>query len=252
MDRISPGRRPSGRAAGYHVWSELLFIHWRVPIAVLQPLVPAELTIDTFDGSAWIGLVPFRMSGVRPWWSPPVWGISQFPETNVRTYVHFQGRDPGVWFFSLEAANWLAVQMARRGWGLNYQWAKMSVAREGQRRIYKSHRIGSGVVCNVEADVGEPFPGGCDYLETKIANPGTLEHFLVERYFLYARQRVHLYQGQVHHRPYPLYTAQVARIEQHLLASHGIGSVSEPEHVLFSPQVNVEVFPLKQVCRIDA
>lgn len=250
IDRISPTRRPLGAAAGFHVWSDLLFIHWRVPVSVLQPLVPPELTIDTYAGSAWLGLVPFRMSGVRPWWSPPVWGISSFPETNVRTYVHFKGQGPGVWFLSLDAANWLAVQLARRGWGLNYHWARMSVRRRGAAIEYESRRFAGIGSFQATAEIGGPFSAGIPADGMRNAQPGTLEHFLVERYLLYAVRRGNIYQGQVHHRPYPLYEARLCEVNERLSAANGIELVDPPCHVLFSPRVQVEVFPLRRVAAL--
>jgi uncharacterized protein YqjF (DUF2071 family) len=250
IDRISPTQRPPGAAAGYHVWSDLLFIHWRVPASLLRPLIPRELTIDTYDGSAWLGLVPFRMSGVRPWWSPPVWGISSFPETNIRTYVHFKETGPGVWFLSLDAANWLAVQLARWGWGLNYHWAKMTVQRQGSKIEYQSRRVFGGAACEATAEIGDPFPQGLASGQTKIAEPETLEHFLVERYLLYASWRGSLYQGQVHHRPYALHSTQLISLNERLSAANGIALTEPPCHVLFSPRVDVEVFGLRHICHL--
>lgn len=250
LDRISPSQRPPTAAAGYHTWSDLLFIHWRVPVSVLRPLVPAELTIDTYDGSAWLGLVPFRMFGVRPWWSCAVRGISDFPETNVRTYVHFQGRDPGVWFFSLDAAKLMAVTLARWGWGLNYYWARMSVQREGSRIAYRSRRVMSGVVCHADVEIGEGLPSGVALGDTMVARPGTLEHFLVERYLLYARRQGKLYQGQVHHRRYPLHSAQLLNLNQGLLAANQLHVTDDPCHVIYSPGVSVEVFNLSRIAEI--
>lgn len=250
IDRIAPTRRPAGSPAGYHVWSNLSFIHWRVPASMLEPLLPRELTIDTYDGSAWIGLVPFQMSGVRPWWSPPVWGLSQFPETNVRTYVHFQGQDPGVWFFSLDAANLIAVQLARWGWGLNYHWAEMSVKRHGSRMTYHSQRRREAIACDVELEIGDPYSHGLEFDQSRIAKPETLEHFLVERYFLFASRYGSLYRGQVHHRPYPLFTSQLVRIQQQLLTANGIATSGDPCHVMFSPRVDVEVYGLRSICQM--
>lgn len=244
LDRISPSLRPPTTAAGYHTWSDLLFIHWRVPVSVLRPFVPAELSIDTFDGTAWLGLVPFRMFGVRPWWSCAVRGISDFPETNVRTYVHFQGRDPGVWFFSLDAAKLLAVTLARCGWGLNYHWARMSVQREGTRIAYRSRRVLTGIPCNIDVEIGEQLAGGLVHGDTTVARPGTLEHFLVERYLLYARRNGRLHLGQVHHRPYPLHSAQLLSLDQGLLAANELRVADDPCHVVYSPGVSVEVFSL--------
>jgi uncharacterized protein YqjF (DUF2071 family) len=101
IDRISPTRRPAERAVMKQRWAELGFLHWKMPAAKLAALVPPALTIDTFDDTAWVGLVPFTMTGVRPVWSPPIPGVSRFHEVNVRTYVHKNGSDPGVWFFRL-------------------------------------------------------------------------------------------------------------------------------------------------------
>ena len=132
-DRLTPTMRPAGSAIGYHRWTDLLFVHWRFPAEIVRPLLPPELTLDTWEGDAWVGLVPFYMSRVRPWWSPPVPGVSYFCETNVRTYVHFRGRDPGVWFLSLDASNSLAVRVARWRWHLPYFRAHMGLARTGRR-----------------------------------------------------------------------------------------------------------------------
>ena len=118
IDRIAPTRLPSGPVVMYHRWVDLLFLHWPVPVEMLRPLIPAGLEIDTFEGVAYIGLVPFTMTKLRPWWGPPVPGLSNFHETNVRTYVHNKGRDPGVWFFSLDAAQSIAVKIARVFWDL--------------------------------------------------------------------------------------------------------------------------------------
>ena len=95
-------------------WHELLFMHWPVPIEALARLVPDQLEVDTFGGTAWLGVVPFRMTGVAPRGLPNMPGVSAFPELNVRTYVTHRGEKPGVWFFSLDATNWLAVRVARK------------------------------------------------------------------------------------------------------------------------------------------
>src|SRR4051812_19283047 len=105
IDRIAPTHRPSGRTVMRQNWSDLLFLHWEVPVEALRLLLPPGVELDTFEGRAYVGLVPFTMTGVRPTLLPAFPPLSNFHETNVRTYVHFQGRDPGVWFFSLDAAN---------------------------------------------------------------------------------------------------------------------------------------------------
>ncbi len=243
IDRMAPTRRPQGRAIGYHCWSNLLFLHWRLPAERIAPLLPKRLTLDTWEGDAWIGLVPFQMSGIRPWWSPC--GFA-FAETNVRTYVHFEGRDPGVWFFSLEAANSLAVMVARRRWGLNYFRATMSVARTGEYIKYRSRRLwpgAAGASLSLDAEIGPPWPTAPE----GHAVAGTLEHFLVERYLLYAERRGELLKGQVFHRPYSLQSARVVALQETLLAAGGIEVKEPPCHAAFSQRVDVEIFPLAAV-----
>ncbi len=243
IDRLSPTQRPSGRAIGYHCWSNLLFLHWRVPSEMIAALLPQGLSLDTWQGDAWVGLVPFQMSGVRPRWFP--WGFA-FRETNVRTYVHCRGRDPGVWFFSLEAANSLAVEIARRFWGLNYFRASMSVTRAGDRVQYASRRLWpgpAGAHLSLDAEIGPQFPA----TNSGHAVPGTLEHFLIERYFLYCERRGRLLRGQVHHLPYALKSARAVSLQESLLAANGIEVCEPPCHAAFSERVDVEIFPLVSV-----
>jgi uncharacterized protein YqjF (DUF2071 family) len=235
LDRIAPSRRPRGQPAGYHRWSDLVFIHWRLPADEIAPLLPPQLTLDTWQGDAWVGLVPFRMSGVRPWWWPRG---AAFLETNVRTYVHFRGRDPGVWFFSLEANHRLAVMVARACWHLNYYWAEMTLRREGDVLTYASQRRAAGgsssrIVARIRAAT-PPCQAATD----------TLEHFLVERYLLYAVGAGRLWRGQVHHQPYVLQPAELIDLQESLLATNGIDVSDGPCHLLYSPRVDVEVFPL--------
>lgn len=235
IDRVSPICRPNRRPAGFHTWSDLLFVHWRLPAESIAPLLPPELTLDTWEGNAWVGLVPFRMSGVRPWWSP--WGL-RFLETNVRTYVHFRGREPGVWFFSLEANHWPAVKTARSLWHLNYHWAEMSFERLGERVCYRSRRRLATAASSIEIGIAgnqgaAPAPAG------------TLEHFLIERYLLYSRSPSgKLWRGQVCHRPYLLQSAELLHCEESLRRANGIPADGPPCHVVFSAGLDVEVFPL--------
>src|SRR5581483_2974071 len=120
MDRIAPTREPSQPVVMHQNWHHLLFLHWEVPPEELQRLVAPELTIDTFEGKAYVGLVPFTLTGVRPVMTPPLPWISSFHEINVRTYVHLRGQDPGVWFFSLDASSTIAVAAARAAYKLPY------------------------------------------------------------------------------------------------------------------------------------
>jgi hypothetical protein len=175
------------------------------------------------------------MSGVRPRWWP--WGAT-FLETNVRTYVHSQGRDPGVWFFSLEANHRLAVKIARAWWHLNYHLAEMTRQRDGDVLRYQSRRRSSPQGgSSIEGRVQQLTPA-------KTTQVGTLEHFLIERYLLYAGTADKLWRGQVHHRPYLVQPAELIHLEESLLAANGMTVVEAPCHVLYSARVDVEVFPL--------
>lgn len=204
------------------------------------------MTVDTFDGDAWVGLVPFKMRKVRPWWSPPVPGISSFYETNVRTYVHHRGQDPGVWFFSLDAASSLAVRVARWKWNLNYFKATMHSTRHQEILRYESRRPFRkpiSVFSNVETLLPEVNPRSL----LRSAEPNTLEHFLVERYLLYAfdpRARSY-WRGQVHHPAYKYCPVELLKCNQTLLEASGINVDAIPESVLYCPGVDVEIFPLK-------
>lgn len=246
IDRLAPRIRPAGSVVGYQTWSDLLFVHWRVPAAELRPLLPAEVAIDEFDGSAWVGLVLFHMSGVRPWWFPALPGVSDFHETNVRTYVTYRG-EPGVWFFSLDAANSLAVRVARWRWRLRYFFAEMSLARRDSLIEYRSQRLWPLPLpghTDVVAEIGDWWPNGGPQGEARL---GTLEFFLTERYLLFTELAPgRIARGQVHHRPYPLQTATLHRCEQTLLSAAEINVVFPLTHVLFSPGVSVDIFPLRE------
>lgn len=183
-------------------WCDLLFAHWPVPPAWLRPHVPAGLELQSFEGSAWIGVVPFRMENVRPRLVPPVPGWSAFPELNVRTYVSAGGK-PGVWFFSLEAAQPLAVRLARSFFHLPYMDARMQVGYQDDWVRYVSTRTHQG---EPEAEFqGRYRPLGPVYR----SHPGTLEHWLTERYCLYsADARGQIWRGEIHHPPWPLQAAE--------------------------------------------
>ncbi len=223
-------------------WSHLLFLHWPVPAESVRPWIPEVLDVDTFEGQAYVGLVPFTMTGVRPVWAPATPGLSRFHEVNVRTYVHHRGRDPGVWFFSLDAASAVAVVLARRIWHLPYYHARMSLTIErtasGTVVRYASARRGPGPAagCAIRyAPSGVPAP----------AVPGTLASFLAERYILYCHTGSRLRRGRVHHTPYPLQPAVVERLDESLLAAAGLARPDVTPLAHYAAGVRVRVFPLE-------
>ncbi len=250
IDRIGPTHRPDRRAVMRQKWRELLFVHWPVPPEVVRPLVPPQLELDLFEGRAYLGLVPFTMTGVRPVGLPPVRGLSSFHETNLRTYVHLEGRNPGVWFFSLDAANSCAVRFARTFFHLPYHRAKLFLEREPAGSTGQSTTI-------VYAGVRQwPAPLPAAYAiraattgAVQPALPGTLEHFLAERYILYASWQGGLYEGRVHHTPYPLQTAQILSLDETLLLAASLHRPDTAPLAHFAAGVDVEVFALRRAER---
>ena len=242
IDRITPTLRPTGRRVMRQQWRDLLFLHWEVSPAQLQTLLPSELTLDIFDGKAYVGLVPFTMRNVRPIWSPSVPPLSNFHETNVRTYVHYKGHDPGVWFFSLDAANPIAVQIARLWFKLPYYYARMRLEKTASSIHYVTERLWPA-----------PVPAACHVDWTteagiRHAEPNTLEYFLIERYILYAYRNGCLYSGQVHHPAYPVQNAAVGPLGENLIAQAGITRPDTlPPLVHYSAGVDVDIFPLRRV-----
>jgi uncharacterized protein YqjF (DUF2071 family) len=180
-------------------WQQLLFAHWRVDPKVVAPLIPAGLEVDTFDDSAWIGVVPFLMNNVHPRATFNVSGLSRFPELNVRTYVKRDDK-PGVWFLSLDAGNPVAVRIGRGLFHLPYYNAAMTISREGDWVRYTSHRKGAEV--NFE---GKYRPIGDIYR----SQPGSIDEWLTERYCLYTGDaQGRIMRLDIQHRPWPLQPAE--------------------------------------------
>jgi uncharacterized protein YqjF (DUF2071 family) len=234
-----PPKRPPGRPAGFQRWRHLLFLHWPVESAIVQAQLPAELEVETFDGTAFVGVVPFTMKDVSPWWSPSVPGISNFHELNVRTYVRRAGVS-GVWFFSLDAASSLAVMLARSGWHLPYHRARMSLEVEADRvRYHSTRRWPKPVPADLDVDyrIGEARGH---------AQPGSIEHFFLERYLLFARDKKGtLRVGRVHHEPYPFCDVALGDLRQSMTLANELGACSDaPPFAHYSPGVDVDVYRL--------
>jgi uncharacterized protein YqjF (DUF2071 family) len=182
-------------------WHDLLFAHWPVDAAALREKVPSEFTIDVFDGTGWLGIVPFRMTNVAPRGVPSLPWISEFPELNVRTYVRVDDK-PGVYFISLDAGSMLAVRAARSILNLPYYAATMSVTPDLDTIQYDSRRGAASERGTLSARY-RPVGAAVE------ASGGGLEHFLTERYCLYnLDHRGRPYRLDIHHPPWPLQPAE--------------------------------------------
>jgi uncharacterized protein YqjF (DUF2071 family) len=217
-------------------WHDLLFAHWPLPHAALRPLVPGQLELDQFGGHCWVGVVPFRMSGVTGRAMPPLPGLSRFPELNVRTYVT-HGEKPGVYFFSLDAANLPAVWAARKFFHLPYFHARMSCRNRGGEVLYSSQRLES------------PAEFRASYRPTAAARlheKGSLENWLTERYCLYTAHRGRVYRGEIHHHPWPLHDAEADFETNTVAAAAGIALPDTAPSLLFARRLEVLIWPLRR------
>lgn len=223
-------------------WHDLLFAHWPLPADALRPLIPPRLRIDTYDGTAWIGVVPFVMRRTRPFRIPLPFGLGDLPELNVRTYV-VAGDKPGVWFFSLDAGSAPAVWAARRWYHLPYYNARMTVRAEREGIYFSSHRRHGGAPpAAFEARYG---PTTAPYS----AEPGSLEHWLTERYCLYASdRRGNLYRGENQHAPWPLQAAEAEITTHTMCRAHGISLPEDKPPLLhFARRLDVVFWGLEKL-----
>lgn len=237
-----PWPLPAGPWVMAQTWRNLLFAHWPVPERAVRPLIPAGLSLQTFDGQAWVSVTPFVITGLRPRAAPAIPGVSQFPEINVRTYVTAGGK-PGVFFFSLDAGSALAVTGARALYSLPYFRARFTV-RAGARGsiVYSSRRIHRG------APRAEFFAEYRPTGEAAPAGAGTLAGWLTERYCLYAvDRRGGLHRAEIHHPPWPLQPAD-AEIRRNTM-TEGLGfelpDVAPLLH--FAGRLDVHVWPPESI-----
>ena len=239
--RLSMAEHPGGYPVMRQRWAGLLFLHWPVAPERIQARLPEGLFVDLHDGQAWLGVVPFFMERVRPVGLPPVPGLSWFLELNVRTYVHDAAGRPGVWFFSLDCDQPLAVEIARRAFHLPYEHASMQVARQGNRIDYACRRRSAG---EEVARFRYELAGAA-----RPAAAGSLEQFLVERYLLFsARPDGRLFCGRVHHAPYRIAPAVCDEWSAAPLAWDGFARPAEPPlSALVAAPVDVRIFPLKSM-----
>ncbi|MGZ3608463.1 MAG: YqjF family protein [Ktedonobacteraceae bacterium] len=223
------------------IWHELLFAHWPIAPHVLREHVPSILPLDTFDGQCWVGIVPFYMTYVRPRSIPPVTAMSSFVELNVRTYVTLQGI-PGVYFFSLDASNPIAVAIARTLFHLPYFNAEMSSRRANDSIHYSSFRTHKGTpLAEFQATFRPIAP-------IAFAQLGSLEQWLTERYCLYTVvPGKGVYRGDIHHVSWPLQLAELEAKKDTMAISHGIHLPHISPLLHYAHQLEVLIWPLKHV-----
>jgi hypothetical protein len=219
----------------YHRWSWITFVHWRWPAAVVQPMLPPGLEVETFDGTAWVGLTPFLMDGVRVPGLPAVPWLSRFPETNVRTYVRDDRGRSGIWFLSLDAARLPAVLAARASYRLPYFWSDMTVRRVGDRLSYRCRRRWpgpQGARADADVELGPPLAE-----EERDA----LAHFLTARYRLFSVVGGRLGAAEAEHPDWPLHRARLEHLDQDLLPAAGLPDPRDAPLVHASPGVPVRI-----------
>lgn len=244
-DRELARSKPAGPPVMYQRWEDLLFLHWEWSPGELQGTLPPGLRVDTHHGKAYLGIVPFKMRAIRPRFLPAVPGVSNFLELNLRTYVHDVNGVPGVWFYSLDANQHLAVAIARSRFSLPYFHARMSAGGDlGASAItYEWQRS----KCDSPGSRFRYASRGA----SRLAEPGSLEFFLLERYVLFTERDGVLYSGRVHHPPYPFHDAHVFESDANLLEIDGFSPPERPhDHAVVSPGVQVSVYGLEPVARI--
>ena len=227
-------------------WDKLLFLHWPVDAGEIVQRLPPGLSVDVHQGQAWLGVVPFFMRRIRPAGGPSLPWLSNFLELNVRTYVIDANGTPGVWFFSLDTDRWLARTVARQFFKLPYFWAKMSATLNADDWIdYRTLRR--------EAMVGHFDAAEYHYRgvgEDRLAAPGSLEFFLLERYLLFARDadREHLLSGRVWHEPYRFRDTELSRWSAAPIAWDGMTiPAGAPQHQCYVERVEVDAFAVERV-----
>jgi uncharacterized protein YqjF (DUF2071 family) len=212
----------------HQTWVDLLFAHWPIAADLLRRWVPEPLSINTFDGTAWLAVTPFRIEGLRARGLPALPGLSSFPELNVRTYV--AAAKPGVYFFSLDAGNPLAVAFARRFYDLPYFSAEMRAGAFGNGVFYRSRRRRGGAELEAHYE-----PSGDAFRSA----PGTLEHFLTERYCLYTVKGAKVFRTDIDHVPWPLQPAKAEFRRNTMGGQIGITLATPPPLLHFARRLEV-------------
>lgn len=224
---------PVRRAAMVHWWEQLTFIHWRYDADEVQRLLPKGLTVETFDGSAWVGLVPFFLRVALPG-VPSVPWMSRFAETNVRTYATSADGTSGVWFFSLDAARLGAVLVARATYRLPYFWSKMRIERDASTISYRTRRRWPRprAASAAKVEIGDA------YLADELTE---LDHYLTARWALFSAPRSGLHKARAFHDPWPLHRASLLELDDSLVTAAGLSAPQGEPLMHYAPSVRVRI-----------
>jgi uncharacterized protein len=229
-----PWPLPAGPWIMQQTWNDLLFAHWPIDPKLMRKLIPSALALDTFDAQCWLAVTPFHMTGIRARFMPLIPALSAFPELNVRTYVTHGGK-PGVYFFSLDAASRVAAWAARATYHLPYFHAQMSTVNRDGWVQYRSIRDSAAKLDGKFRPIAP----------VQLRNPGTIEHWLTERYCLYTVHRDRVYRAEIHHQPWPLQNAEAEFSANSMATSAGITLPEVPPLLHFSKRLEVLIWPLK-------
>ncbi len=241
QQRLDVREKPDSAVVMQQDWGHLLFHHWEYDPDEIQKRLPNGVYVDTYGGKAYLGVVPFFMEKVRPSFCPSIPRLSWFQELNLRTYAHDKHGRPGVWFFTLDCNQWLAVKLARTLFHLDYNHAKMSAKMASDKVIYKAIRKGD--------DIEQVFHYPYTLQAQQIAQPDTLDFFLLERYRLFSqRNNGNLYEGLVHHTPYVYQHLRIQPQPTRLFSLCGFDEPSSaPLSSIAADRVSVKIHPLTRM-----
>jgi uncharacterized protein YqjF (DUF2071 family) len=220
-------RGPVRHPVMLHRWEELAFLHWPYHPRIVQRLLPTALEVDTFEGAAWVGLIPFQLRIRLPTWAPEVPWFSHFPEINLRTYVRGPDGRTGIWFLSLDAPRLLPLLVARTWYGLPYAWARTRLRRAGRLVLFESRRLWDPghPASRIALDCGDPLRTG---------EVTDLDRFLTARFGLWTLGRTGLAHSQVDHHPWRLRQARLLHLEEDLMEAAGLPRPTTPPLLRYS------------------